>query len=79
MKINNLKPGTKLMWDAPPIKEGNPRIVYPALITEQHHNKTFVKVLTGRTSNWMGPDSEFLRQPTVDELNTLTWPTISYI
>ncbi len=73
MKISNLKNNTKLMWDAP----GH---TYPAIVGNKHDKNEWVMVHCGHSSQWMGPDSEYLREPTKDELNTITWPekTIHY-
>lgn len=77
MLIKNLAPGTKLMWDAPGspgINNGEP-IIYPAIVTEKHHQFPWVKIKSGSVSNWMGPEQDYLRLPTEEELKSLTWPT----
>ena len=78
MKIGHLKAGTKLMWDAPPNDFINPdrRIVYPAIVGEKHYDLPLVKIISGNKSNWMGPVQQYLRYPTSEELNTLTWPEL---
>jgi hypothetical protein len=79
MKIYNLKNGTKLMWDAPPNDMIDPhkRIVYPAIVTnEKRSDKKWVKIKTSKNTSWMGPDEPYLRMPTQEELDTLTWPPL---
>jgi hypothetical protein len=86
MKITNLTPGTKLMWDAPlPFdgylgKHAPERLIYPALIIYSAPPNVALKecrrVKTGHSINWMGPDVDNLREPTKEELNALTWPTL---
>lgn len=76
--IKNLQIGTKLMWDASPnsLVDPNKRIIYPAIVVQKHWNKQMVLIKSGNTTNWMGPQSDYLRYPTDEELQTLTWPTI---
>lgn len=76
--INKLPVGTKLMWDAPPneLIEKNKRIIYPSIVIDRHWTRTMVKIKTYSTAQWMGPKSEYLRFPTEDEHNRLTWPSL---
>jgi hypothetical protein len=88
MNISNLKIGTKLMWDAPEPFEGYAmnlfmqgrstnaqRITYPAIVVDRRPiNGT--KIKSGNKGNWMGDEEEYLRMPTITELNTLTWPEL---
>lgn len=85
MNISKLEFGTKLMWEAHSRIMDNKTgeispitYVYPATIGEKHFNREWVKVITNRNSSWMGPDSQYLRLPTEEELNTLTWPEAIY-
>lgn len=75
--INKLPIGTKLMWDAPLNPHINPhqRITYPAIVTDRHWLRKWIKIKTQGTSQWMGPKSEFLRLPTSHELKTHSWPS----
>lgn len=77
MKIDKLKIGTKLMWDP---KANNPvtkkKILYPAMVLDQHLDLDCVRILTGGSTNFMGPIETSLRLPTDKELEELTWPEI---
>lgn len=76
MTIYNLKPGTRLLWDAPSPYEEGKRLIYPALVTHRHHTNQWVMVLTGHVSHWMGPQSEYLRWPTDAELQEYSWDSL---
>lgn len=71
MRLDNLKPETKLMWDS-----GNH--VYPALVGHKDKWRKLVMVYAGNSSSsrgwWMGYEEEYLRLPTEHELKTLQWP-----
>ncbi len=79
MRIDNLKPGTKLMWDP---KMDNPQtnkpIIYPAIVGEGNKKAKLVKIHTSNTMypQWMGPESEYLRFPTQEEIEHLIWPEL---
>ena len=78
MRIDNLKPGTKLMWDPKANYPGTDiPIIYPATVGEKS-NGAFksVMVVTGSVKNWMGPEQGSLRLPTEEELIHLTWPKL---
>ena len=76
MKVNKLPVGTKLMWDArvSNLDVFDNSLVYPAIVIEQHHNKQWVKIKTTNNASWVGPYQDYLRLPTQEELDTLTWP-----
>ncbi len=88
MKLKNRPMWDKLMWDAPiPFqgyynenKNAPGRVLYPVLIGEHHQDSKppqneWRKVYTGKTGYWMR-DSEFIREPTSEELEKYTWPTV---
>ncbi len=66
------------MWDAPTNELIDPekRIIHPVIIGHKHYDRPWVKVHSDLSSNWMGPEQEYLRYPTSEELNTLTWPEL---
>lgn len=87
MIISKLPVGTKLMWDVSPATfKHNPDelIIYPAIVTEIHPSNPgrmkpqsgWVKVKSKSQSSWMGPEEQYLRLPTQEELDTLIWPNI---
>lgn len=78
LTIYRLPIGTKLMWDAPPMKhaDGNMRVIYPAIVSEHHRTDKLIKITMRSTYQWMGPTSEYLRYPTDEETTTLKWPSI---
>lgn len=82
MKIDKLKVGTKLMWDASPncyVNEPDKLIIYPAIVSDTNppNKMSLVKIKTSSyQANWMGPEQQYLRLPTEKELKTLIWPEI---
>jgi len=75
MRIDNLPPLTKLMWD-PNAKSPvtNDPIIYPALVLDKHPDRPWVRIATGHNTNWMGPVESNLRKPTASELKDYVWP-----
>lgn len=86
MNVDNIKPGTKLVWDAPEPFEGyaekytritkkEGRVYYTCVATNRKSNNNLVHIQTaGNTFHWMSGEVEHLRLPTEDELNTLEFP-----
>lgn len=84
MIVTELKPGTKLMWEAPgpgwevPLSLSKDKILYTAIVSPGYpRNKLLekcVRITTGHKTHWVGPEEEHLRQPTADELKQYSWP-----
>ncbi len=93
MTLKNLPSGTKLVWDAPIPFEGyhkeNPdypgRIVYPVTLGEHYHGyyspfKENMRMLyTNNDKGQWITESNYLREPTSEELLKFTWPTSKLI
>ncbi len=75
MRLTNLKPGTKLMWDVQGEEE---HFLYPAIVSPSKapnaYLKKCVRITTAGNTSWMGPEEESLRLPTEEELELYTWP-----
>jgi len=78
MKINHLKPGTRLMWDPEAFYPGTDKpIIYPALVLDKHHSRPWIRIATNTQHvSWIDPDTDYLRLPTQSELETLVWPEV---
>ena len=81
MKVNRLKKGTKLVWDA--VGNMGQRIVDPVTVGIRFHSDVYPRsewrtLHFPSTSHWMGPEVKQLREPTDDELNTMTWPEATF-
>ena len=81
MRIDKLKKGTKLMWDASPkTYDGTDReIIFPCIVSDKYPRKRtpWVKIKMGNSNfQWMGPKGKYLREPSKEELETLKWPEI---
>jgi hypothetical protein len=88
MNVDNLKPGTKLIWDALEPFEGysllhknmyqkEGRVYYPCVVTNRKSNNSALKChvqTAGGTFHWMSGEHEYLRLPTNEELETLEFP-----
>lgn len=63
------------MWDPKSNYPGtNDPIIYPTTIGIKDNKRQLVKVHSPNNSNWMGYEEVYLREPTEEELKTLTWP-----
>lgn len=88
MNVDNLKPGTLLVWDAPEPFEGYAKLKYGLIEKEGRvyytcittNRKSSNLLLTahiqtiGNTFHWMSGEHEYLRLPTEEELKTLKFP-----
>jgi len=75
MRVNRLPKGKKLMWDA--VNDGN-RYIYPVTVGIRYHSDLYPQrewreMLFPESGHWMGPFVKELREPTEEELKTLTW------
>jgi len=73
MKLKQLPMNAKLMW------ESN-TCIYPAIVSEHHFSKlkpqcNWRMVRTKNSQGWM-EESEYLRYPTEEELQTINWDNI---
>lgn len=88
MKLKNIKPGTKLVWNAPEPYQGyarkglfkkEGRVYYTCIVTNKKSTNSLLThhlQTIGNTFHWMSEnnDYEYLRLPTEEELNTLEFP-----
>jgi hypothetical protein len=79
MNIMNLAAGTRLMWDAPepyPGYRAGGRVIYPVTVGDfsPHNPEAFRHVVFNEWSAPYMDESEWLREPTEQELETLKWP-----
>lgn len=88
MNVDNLTPGTKLVWDAPEPFEGyagkyqgmykkQGRVYYPCVVTNKKSSNPLLTChiqTAGNTFHWLSGENEWLRLPTEEELNNLTFP-----
>ena len=85
MNVDHLKPGTKLMWDAPEPYQGYSkdknypgRVVYPIIVTSKTppNNKLTCHIRSSVSGSFLYGDIEYLRYPTEEELKNFTWPDL---
>lgn len=75
MEVSNLQRGKKLVWDA---THGGNHHLYPVTVGIRYHSEMYPQkhwreMLFPGTQHWMGPFVKQLREPTEEELKTLTW------
>lgn len=79
MNVDNLKPGTKLMWDTTPETDIRDNIVKHTVSigSKSGKNKSLTWMQSSESiGHWISGEYKYLRLPTEEELQKLIWPQI---